>query len=190
MGSLAMTKAREQRVKNSLERTRVKLKQRSIELESAEKALIREREDLRAERAEAIALLQVLCEQYGETDWEPDAQLAWVIEHKLMEPIMRRVAKLLARLGAAEQPSRAVRPPKTPAAPPPAPARPRLRAVDPLVHRAKVVPVQGREGGTEYRVICTCPNWYRLVPTQAEGWRIAQEHEQDGTGRALRQSAR
>lgn len=182
-----MTKASEQRLKLTVERTRAKLKQRELELEAAEDALIRERERSRTERADTIALLRGLTEQYGDPDWSDEDRLPEILQYKLMAPLTRRVRDLLTRDG---RPARITEPAAATA--PPAPQTPprRLQAVPTAVHRVMVVPTQTREGKLGYRAICTCPGWAVFVETEADGWRIAQEHEGRPSDPARQRAAR
>lgn len=190
-----MTKASEQRTKNSLERARLRLKARAIELEAAEKALLRETLAIRSERSETVALLQLLCEQHGTTAWDPSAPLTDIIETHLLGPLLARTAQAAAPAAAtaAARPEAAApvmahaAPPAPPARPPlgrPAQPEPRyLRSVPPVVHRVMVVEAQDRSGLRGHACRCTCGWTSRIAETASEGWRRASEHERDPLAR-------
>lgn len=198
-----MTKAYEQRTKNSLDRTRVKLKAREIELIAAEKALDRERAEVRRERADTVAMAQLLCERHGlEASWDPEAPLPEILDRHLLGPLLAGRAAatvaappvappVVAPVAAPRTPVAAPEPPRTPVAPrvaaTPAATRTapprRLQAVPPTVHRVLVVDAQDKAGlrGSSCRCIC---GWISaIVPTDAEAWRRAAEHEGRAVGR-------
>jgi hypothetical protein len=178
-----VTKTHDQRIKLGLERMRAKLKLRELELIGAERTLRQERDEFRRERADLVALLQVLTEQYGDPDWDNTTPLVQVVERNLIDPIMASVARLRARSRAPRAPETSPVPAPTP---PPEPAR-RLREVPPSVHRVMVVEAEsGVARGRSCR--CTCGWVSRILPTEAECWRAAAEHE--GERARLRQAAR
>jgi hypothetical protein len=173
-----MTRAHEQRVKNSLERTRVKLKQREIELLAAEKALTRDNASALIERAETIALLQLLCEQHGlDRRWDPKAPLPEIIERHLLGPLLeqRTAAPPTAPVRAPTAPAATPRPKLAPTAPEKPPRR--LQALPPSVHRVMVVEAQDQAGRRGSSCRCTCGWISWIAPTAAEAWRLARDHE-------------
>lgn len=119
-----MTKASERRAQLAIERTRAKLKLEQLDLAA-------ERRAARAERAEAITYLRVLCERYGDQHWTEDDTLLTILEDHLAIPLGTRIDSLLQRLAELQQAARAVdhrgvavavavpRPRPTPAATPP-----------------------------------------------------------------------
>lgn len=142
-----MTKAEERRVRASLERARVKLKERQLELETAERTLAREREDFRKERADALVLLRLLCEQRGLAfDWEDEVPLVEVIERLFpVQPVVP----------VPEASPRPLRPTPLPT----------------IEHRLVVVPAQDRTR-RGYGARCTC-GWVSAVEATEEGALLA-----------------
>jgi len=186
-GPAMTTKAEERRIRHSFDRTRVRLKERQIELEGAEKKFAREREAAMQERVDAIALLQLLAEELGSGPVDPEASLAETIETKLWVPMVARVQKLIAGPVAAPQPAAAPAARRSPAVAP-APPR-RLQAVPDSVHRVLVVEAEDAWVGRGYACRCVCAWISRVVVTQAEAWRLARDHEggeQDRRAQAAR----
>lgn len=162
-------KAEERRVRQSLDRQRLKLKEEQIQL-------IQERRELRRERTDALVWLRMLTERYGNSSWTDETPLAMVLEQHLNDPLtatldslMRRYHKLQSDLAQAlselqQRPQAADQAPQ--AAPIATPSRPpqplRPSAVPEQQHRSMVVRSQLR-GDPGFRATCIC------------GWRSAQE---------------
>lgn len=181
-----MTKATEARARNALERQRAKLKQRELELTAAERTLKREREELRRERGNTIALLQVLTEQYGNPAWDADTPIPDVIEKHLMDPIMARVSRLLRTTPSRRTPAATAPPAPTPTRPPAAPPAPipqptllRPTPLPDVPHRSLVVRAQDRDSG-QMGFTPRCMRGCRITavwPTEREALQAAHDHD-------------
>lgn len=184
------TKVAERRVRQSQERTRVKLHERKIELEAAEKELQREREQLRRERRDTIALLHLLCERFGKSDWSDETPVHEILELHLIGPLTPALERLLelppeqrvalSQPQAPVQPSQVPQPPSLP--PPPAPRTlpppPRLlrpTALPQIVHKLLIVPAQDRirQG---FAARCTCGWTSTILSSEPQAREIGDRH--------------
>jgi predicted secreted protein len=92
------TKAQFKRVKESLERERLRLRGEALTLEKRQR-------EMRQERVDAIAYLRLLCGQYGDNDWPDTMPLVEILQvhlaHRLqvdLSRISRRLAQLQAEV--------------------------------------------------------------------------------------------
>jgi hypothetical protein len=166
-----VTKQADRRIKQSLERERLRLKDEAL-------ALDKRRREINRERDEVIVLLRVLCERWGDNDWLDDLPLAEIIAEHLEAPLVEHLAEVHRRLdtlqGAVskvqEPPARPHQaPPVARPAPPPAPGEP--------VHRVLVTSARGtRIDG--WRANCTCSWRTGVCMNEDDAIRLGQEHEE------------
>jgi hypothetical protein len=162
-----VTKASERKIRQSLERQRVKLEERKLELSESQRAVARERETWRRERTEVVALLQLLTERFGLPSPDPDAPLATLLERLL---------------SLAPQPQTV---PNTPppgrvsaTSPSPRPLRPTPLPV--VEHKLLVVPAQDRTR-QGYGARCVC-GWISAVLVNESAALVAAQQHADRMG--------
>lgn len=199
-----MAKAEERRVRQSLERQRLKLKEDQL-------ALVQERRELRRERTDAIIWLRLLCERYGVNAWPDETPLALILEKYLSDPLSTKLSYLrqeyegmqaeLERVRRAATQSPAPARPALPQAPPARPAAPRSPVPDqepPRPLRPTLVPRQehrtitvraslrGQEG---WKSTCIC-SWTSPLETSERTAAVSGARHCDAMADRLQQGAR
>lgn len=163
-----MTAANNQRVKQSLERTRLKLKAESIDLE-------KRRREYGTERADAVAALRILCAVYGDNTWPDELPLAEVLEHHLGGPLAHQLQTAAALL--AENQRQLDEIVRRQVAAPQASGRELPRLLPPPgSHELRVIPVAGGRLGQGYRCQCACGWQTGITSSESYAGQLGQDH--------------